>query len=313
MNDNVRNDANSPTQSISGTTPKADPMGSESAGSLLRAARERSGLHIAALAAALKVPVRKLEALESNRWEELTDATFTRALASSVARHLKADPVAILAALPSHHPVPLVISDGLGKAAPDHKLRTAQGGKPLIWAIAVLLLGSVGMYLFPHVWPTETPVVAETASAMPDTLPTAPLQMENSPPAALSDAGAVTPNGAVVGNLPQPAEAAPVAAALVVTAAVAATEVKVAPTVTGGSLPLMVLKASRDTWVEATDNTGRLRIQRVVKAGEELAFTDAAALSVVIGNAAGAQVEVRGKPLDLAAVAKNNIARFEVK
>ena len=51
------------------------------AGALLRAARERQGLHVAALAAAIKIPQRKLEALEAGRFEELPDATFTRALA----------------------------------------------------------------------------------------------------------------------------------------------------------------------------------------------------------------------------------------
>ena len=36
-----------------------------SAGSMLRQAREMAGLHIGALAVALKVPVKKLEALEA--------------------------------------------------------------------------------------------------------------------------------------------------------------------------------------------------------------------------------------------------------
>ena len=48
---------------------------------MLRAAREAQGLHIAALAASIKVTQRKLEALEADRYDELPDATFTRALA----------------------------------------------------------------------------------------------------------------------------------------------------------------------------------------------------------------------------------------
>ena len=46
------------------------------AGALLRQAREAAGLHVAALAVALKVPVRKLEALEDNRWDVLPDLVF---------------------------------------------------------------------------------------------------------------------------------------------------------------------------------------------------------------------------------------------
>ena len=71
-----------------------------SAGALLRAARERQGLHIAALAAAIKVPQRKLEALEADRYDELPDATFTRALAQTVCRALKIDAAPVLALLP---------------------------------------------------------------------------------------------------------------------------------------------------------------------------------------------------------------------
>ena len=67
---------------------------------LLKEVREASGLHIAALAAALKVPVKKLEALEAGRYSELPDMTFARALASSACRQLKVDPTPILRQIP---------------------------------------------------------------------------------------------------------------------------------------------------------------------------------------------------------------------
>ena len=47
-----------------------------SAGALLRSAREAAGLHIAALAVSLKVPVKKLEALEQDRMDLLPDADW---------------------------------------------------------------------------------------------------------------------------------------------------------------------------------------------------------------------------------------------
>src|SRR3954467_11636800 len=71
-----------------------------SAGTLLRQAREAAGLHVASLAVSLKVPVRKLEALEQDRYDQLTDAVFARALASSVCRTLKVDAGPILDRLP---------------------------------------------------------------------------------------------------------------------------------------------------------------------------------------------------------------------
>ncbi len=54
------------------------------AGGLLKEARQAAGMHIAALAVALKVPVSKLEALEADNYAVLPDTVFVRALASSV-------------------------------------------------------------------------------------------------------------------------------------------------------------------------------------------------------------------------------------
>ena len=71
-----------------------------SAGTFLRQARENAGLHIGALAVSLKVPVKKIEALESDRLDLLPDAVFARALASSICRTLKIDAAPVLAGLP---------------------------------------------------------------------------------------------------------------------------------------------------------------------------------------------------------------------
>ena len=76
------------------------PAGVASAGRLLREAREKQGLHIAALAAAIKVPPKKLEALEADRFDALPDATFARALAQTVCRALKIDPAPVMRLLP---------------------------------------------------------------------------------------------------------------------------------------------------------------------------------------------------------------------
>ena len=66
---------------MSDSLDSADPVVAPSstpvtAGRLLREAREAAGLHIASLAVSLKVPVRKLELLEADRFDELPDAVF---------------------------------------------------------------------------------------------------------------------------------------------------------------------------------------------------------------------------------------------
>ena len=57
---------------------------SMTAGTLLRQAREAAGLSLAGLAAALKVPAPKLEALEADDYAAFQDHVFMRALAQSV-------------------------------------------------------------------------------------------------------------------------------------------------------------------------------------------------------------------------------------
>ena len=70
------------------------------AGGMLREAREAHGLHIDVVAAALKVPTKKLQALEDDDIDSLPDPVFARALAASVCRALRVDPAPVLAKLP---------------------------------------------------------------------------------------------------------------------------------------------------------------------------------------------------------------------
>src|SRR5689334_6353787 len=88
-----------------------------SAGELLRRYREAAGLHVDTLAASLKVPVRKLQALEQDQHDQLTDAVFARALASSVCRTLKVDAQPVLERLPQTH-APRLVQDHEGLNAP---------------------------------------------------------------------------------------------------------------------------------------------------------------------------------------------------
>lgn len=99
------------------------PSAANSAGALLRQYREAKGLHISILAAALKVPTAKLEALEANRFEALPDLVFARALAMSVCRYLHVDSAAVLSMMPGQEHVPAVeplvsVSSGMQHTMP---------------------------------------------------------------------------------------------------------------------------------------------------------------------------------------------------
>ena len=70
------------------------------AGDMLRQAREAQGLDIASLAAALRVPADKLQALEEEDWQRLPDMVFARALALSVCRQVQLEPATVMELLP---------------------------------------------------------------------------------------------------------------------------------------------------------------------------------------------------------------------
>jgi cytoskeleton protein RodZ len=93
------------------TAPQSAPASSAispgaGGGALLRNYRESVGLHIVALASALKVTRAKLEALENDRYEELPDIVFARALAMSCCRYLGRDPETVLGLMPGHDAQP---------------------------------------------------------------------------------------------------------------------------------------------------------------------------------------------------------------
>jgi cytoskeleton protein RodZ len=128
--------------------PQAATVPPASPGALLRQARQAQGLHIGALAAAIKVSVRKLELLEADRLDELPDATFTRALAQTVCRTLKVDAGPILALLPkaASHRLEQV-GEGLNAPFTDRPGRVLPGdwsmlARPALWAPLVLLVAA---------------------------------------------------------------------------------------------------------------------------------------------------------------------------
>ena len=148
-----------------------------SPGEMLRAAREKQGLHIAALAAAIKVAPRKLDALEHDRWDELPDATFVRALAQTVCRTLKIDAAPVLQLLPRGGAVTLEPgSGGLNEPFRERPGRDEPGlsltaVRPMVVAASLLMVAAVAVYFLPEHfwqgkfnWPAKTAVTADAAA-----------------------------------------------------------------------------------------------------------------------------------------------------
>ena len=152
-----------------------------SGGALLRQAREQAGVHVAALAVAIKVPVRQLEALEQDRLDLLPDHTFARALAASVCRHLKADAAPILAALPQSAPRSVTVSPGLNEPFRTPGVPGASGWRerltrPSVLAALGLLLAALALIFLPDSdSPDEAAAPAANSAAPADATAPAPM------------------------------------------------------------------------------------------------------------------------------------------
>lgn len=281
------------------------PPAGRSAGALLKAARERQGLHLAVLAATIKVAPAKLQALEQDAYGELANATFTRALAQSVCRCLKIDPRPVLGLLPPVEPQPLEPSAG-GLSEPfqvrsGSRDRTGLAwiSKPMFAAGGLLLLAALAVGLLPKSWldgggdraTAAVPAASATSSvaAASDAVAAPAPALE---PAAIATATA----------LPQAASAVP---APVVSAASAAS----AATLTG----LLSLHASADSWIEVIDAQERTVFSRVLHAGEVEQVDGRPPLRVRIGNAGATTVYLRGQTVDLTPHTRVNVARLELR
>ena len=65
--------------------------------------------------------------------------------------------------------------------------------------------------------------------------------------------------------------------------------------------------------MEVTDAKGAVVLRRTLVAGDVVGATGALPMTAVVGRADTTQVEVRGKLLNLLPLARDNVARFEVK
>ena len=277
-----------------------------SAGAQLRAAREKRGLHIAALAAAMKVPQRKLEALEADRYDALPDLTFTRALAQSVCRALKIDAQPVLDRLPSVGDMPRLGRVGAGLNAPfrerpgrDEPNDRTWLRKPLFWITLAVLSAAAALALMPDRWlALGFDAARAPASNVMVSVPVAARPLAASAPAALALPAAQT---TAISEAVVVAPAAPAAASAVGTAPLAATN---------GTL--LKLQALSESWVEVQDGNGQTLLQRHLQAGEAVGLDGALPLRLTVGNAAATRVQFRGQPVDLSTNTRDNVARMQL-
>lgn len=310
---------NTPAETLA---PESSPAAAETvptAGQLIRAARQKRGLHLAVLSVNLKVPVRQLEALEADQHDPSKGPVFIRALASSVCRQLQMDPAPVLALLPLAPGQMPMRRESIAPMQSEPHLRQdimnfLRDLPHQTLAIAALMLSSIAALLWmpsPSGWAWLQPApVTAVAAPTPEVMPeaSAPALPEvtapSAEPAASVAAPAVVASAAVVSStvpVALPAASAPTVAAKAVTAADAATGA------------VFSFAAKQESWIEIRDGKNQVLWSRVMREGETTQVQYPLPMRVVIGRANAVNVTYQGKAFDLAPHTKVTVARFEVK
>jgi cytoskeleton protein RodZ len=73
-----------------------------------------------------------------------------------------------------------------------------------------------------------------------------------------------------------------------------------------------VLRVSRSTWVEVRDARGTVLVSRTLQPGESVGLDGSLPFKLKIGNAAAAELFLRGQRVDLSESTRDNVARLEL-
>lgn len=306
------------------TTPAAGAQPTGSAGRLLQAGRERRGLELDALAQLLKVPVRKLQALEADRFEELPGAAFTRSLAQSYARQVGVDVQEVLALLPQAIVPPQRLEHvSRGLQTPYREGSGAhfggsggrggfEGFRPVHGVALALLALALLLWLLP---PLSTLLPSLGLSSRSEL---AAEVAAGSEAAASSTVVVETVHGVpaeqVMTPVPPVASAVPVMPVPVAASAPPAAPSASAP-VPAAAAPAgtVVLKTRAASWIEVRDAGNAVLLSRTLQSGETVGLDGAMPMQVRVGVASALELSLRGEPVDLKPYTRGTSATVVLK
>lgn len=261
-------------------------------GELLAARRNELRLTLEEVSQRLKLAPRQIAALESNDFASLPGLASVRGFIRSYAKLLELDPVPLLELISSEtnpavdpvvlrRPLPSRGFPGRRYAAPSGHRR----GSRRLSGLALLVLAFVGAVAYaayrhdllrvPHI---KVPEVAGLFASL------------NQNDTADNEESSAT------GQTP----AAP-------SAPVVVEQKSIDPS------RLLELQLREDAWVEISTLNGNKLVSRLMKAGTTEKFDLNEPVVLVVGNASGVDAILRGQPLNLRAVARDNVSKLSLK
>lgn len=275
-------------------------------GADLRAARERLGWTLPAIAAHLRIRLPFLEAIEQGRLLDLPGNAYAAGFIRTYAQALGLDPAEVSRRFHQE------TGEAGRRTELDFPTPVPERGVPVLAVVLVGAIITVGAYigwyrmsgnvrpaadvvqqvparLEPLVpdKPAKLASPAVTPSAAPAAQPAAPSALASAQPspgpAAPATRAAATPS-------PPPTAISPVSAAAATTQAPAPASTPAVP-----PTPHLALRAIADAWMQVRDRGGQVLLNRVLRAGETWTVpADKTALLLTTGNAGGTELVVDG-------------------
>ncbi|HEY1856687.1 helix-turn-helix domain-containing protein [Acidocella sp.] len=284
--------------------------GAAQVGDGLREVRERLGWKLVDVAAALRIRLPYLEAIERGDLAALPGPAYQTGFVRSYAQILGLDSEEILRRFRA---------EGLGRApkaeltflapVPDRGVPT--GAIALVGVVVVL----IGYGVWYHYTAHERRLAAAVPSVPAELAPLAIPPKFSAPPKPVAAPTPVPPAPAAIATpAPQPATpltatpaapltTAPAPAAPPMPAAVAANQPPapatpgvVAPPVPDAAVQGEAILATADSWIEVRDASGTILFSKVLRAGQSWPVPQEAGLTLTSGNAGGTEITRNGTP-----------------
>ncbi len=293
-------------------------------GADLRAARERLGWTLPAIAAHLRIREPYLAALEDGRIDDLPGIAYAVGFLRSYAAVLGLDPAEIIRRFRAEAAAAANRRPELNFPAP-----VPDRGVP---AGAVVLLGAVlavGAYIGWYRASEHAGPRPDSVSALPERLAAlaereaplpAPTASPASPPPAVAAAAdpepappplpSISPSSAAAAVVIPPLSPPIPAASAPPEAPVPAAPAPIAAPPPPPSAAHIVVRATADAWVQVRDKGGQILLNRVLRSGESWTVPDRPALLLTTGNAGGTELLVDG--LTTAALGSDGAVRRDL-
>ena len=258
-------------------------------GELLAARRLELRWTLEEVSQRLKLAPRQITALEANDFASLPGMASVRGFIRAYAKLLELDPVTLLAMLSNEaNPAvdPIILRRPLpSRGFPGRRYAPPSGhrrGSRRLSGLALLMMvfvGALAFAVYRHGLPTINVDVSGVSALLNSWK-----DLADSPTSDSTDEPASTPAEAAV-----------------------AEQKSVDPS------RLLELRLREDAWIEISSLNGNKLVSRLMKAGTTERFDVSEPVVLVVGNAYGVDASLRGQPLNLRAVARDNVSKLSLK